>query len=260
MACLVFGGNHDYRNRLIMSEETDNQESPRKRVQFDDAPQVIVNPATLSEQECSASWWSSIDFAIVKDTVKKQCRDHRRSRRYSDCLTEAYRSACHMAVAEGLEVPDLGPVPNEVSTIWTDSSICSCIVITNSSCLSLQGLIRWLEDEGPRGLEGYSSRMHAVRRQRHLQDTKHAVFVEQARQNITNERNDELLAHQASNASRRARTFATLLGRADAWAANDTDDQKPPPPTAVELSETSGSEGGGSDDNSGEPPQKRRCI
>lgn len=76
-----------------------------------------------------------------------------------------------------------------------------------------QGLVRWLEDEGPRGLEGYSSRLHAMRRQRHLQETKHAVFLEQARQNISNERDDELLARQAAMASRRARTFATLLGQ-----------------------------------------------
>jgi len=75
-------------------------------------------------------------------------------------------------------------------------------------------------------LEGYSSRLHAMRRQRHLQDTKHAVFLEQARQNISNERNEELLARQASMASRRARTFATLVGQADAWVVNAENSQE----------------------------------
>jgi hypothetical protein len=93
---------------------------------------------------------------------------------------------------------------------------------------TLQGLLRWVEDQGPRGLEGYSSRLHAMRRQRHLQDTKHAVFLEQARQSISNERDHEQLARQAEIASRRARTFASLLGHADAWAARSTENQDKP--------------------------------
>ena len=72
---------------------------------------------------------------------------------------------------------------------------------------------------GSRGLEGYSSRLHAMRRQRHFQDTKHAVFLEQARQNLSQLRDDTMLAQQAEFSSRRARSFAFLLGQADAWAA-----------------------------------------
>jgi hypothetical protein len=64
-----------------------------------------------------------------------------------------------------------------------------------------------------------------MRRQRHLKDTKHAVFLEQVRQSITNERNEEQLARQAELASRRARTFATLLGHADAWAVRSSENQ-----------------------------------
>lgn len=63
--------------------------------------------------------------------------------------------------------------------------------------------------------------MHALRRQRHLQETKQAVLFEQARQRVLPpcERSVELLAHHAATASRRARTFAELLGQADAWVA-----------------------------------------
>lgn len=68
--------------------------------------------------------------------------------------------------------------------------------------------------DGSRGLEGYSSRLHAMRRQRHFQDTKHAVFLEQARQTLSQNKDDTMLAKQAEQASRRARSFAFLLGQA----------------------------------------------
>jgi hypothetical protein len=56
-----------------------------------------------------------------------------------------------------------------------------------------------------------------------MMDTKHAVFLEQARQSISNERDEEQLARQAELVSRRARTFAELLGHADAWAVRSSD-------------------------------------
>lgn len=117
--------------------------------------------------------------------------------------------------------------------------------------LFLQGLVVLLEDEGPRGLEMYSSRVHAQRRQRHLQESKHAVLMEQARQIVLNERDEERLARQASMASRKARTFATLLGQADAWAAShvvttsedeDQDDDKDEKKVVVSSDEEEGGE------------------
>jgi hypothetical protein len=82
-------------------------------------------------------------------------------------------------------------------------------------------MARRLADEGaPRGLEVYSSRLHALRRQRHLQESKHAVFLEQARQQSHNQRDADRIALLARRASRWARSFAVLLGRADAhWVA-----------------------------------------
>ena len=83
-----------------------------------------------------------------------------------------------------------------------------------------QGLLK-LADDGPRGLEGYSSKMHALRRHRHVQEAKHAVFLEQARQNLSNQRDAERLAEHAKMASSRARTFAIMVGHADALAARE---------------------------------------
>ena len=60
-----------------------------------------------------------------------------------------------------------------------------------------------------------------MRRQRHLYEVKHAVFLEQARQQIANRKDAELLAGIAEVASRKARAFAAFLGQADAWAALD---------------------------------------
>ncbi len=84
--------------------------------------------------------------------------------------------------------------------------------------MNVQEFSNLFDDDGPRGLERLSSRLHAIRRQRHLQEVKHVVFLEQARQNIANQKNSELLARQAEYASRNSRAFANLLGMGDAWA------------------------------------------
>jgi hypothetical protein len=60
-----------------------------------------------------------------------------------------------------------------------------------------------------------------MRRQRHLQTTKEAVLVEQARQVMAHERNAELLARHCAFSSQRARSFAAMLGRADEYVAQD---------------------------------------
>jgi hypothetical protein len=109
--------------------------------------------------------------------------------------------------------------------------------------LSSQDLTKLFGDHGSRGLERLSSRLHAIRRQRHLQEMRHAVFLEQARQHIANQRDSELLARQAEFASRKARAFASLLGHADEWAAkhehsNDLesfDSKKRPEPCSALL-------------------------
>mmetsp|Transcript_10924 Transcript_10924/g.18509 ORF Transcript_10924/g.18509 Transcript_10924/m.18509 type:complete len:138 (-) Transcript_10924:193-606(-) len=56
-------------------------------------------------------------------------------------------------------------------------------------------------------------------RGKNFQEVKHAVLLEQARQVIENEPNQERIAWVASEASKRARAFARLLGEADAVAA-----------------------------------------
>jgi hypothetical protein len=66
--------------------------------------------------------------------------------------------------------------------------------------------------------------LHAIRRQRHLQEIKHAVFLEQARQQVSKQKNAELLAQHAEYASRNARAFASFLGKADAWAVKNDEE------------------------------------
>lgn len=77
-------------------------------------PAVVDRVITLSEQERNESWWTANDFAAVKDSVKRQCRDHRKSRRYSDCLTDAYAKACVMAAET-----DDGPQHQQVEDVPT---------------------------------------------------------------------------------------------------------------------------------------------
>jgi hypothetical protein len=75
------------------------------------------------------------------------------------------------------------------------------------------------DDHGPRGLERLSSTHHAFRRHRHLQEVKHAVLMEQARQREANRRNSELLARYSECATQNSRAFASWMGVGDAWAA-----------------------------------------
>jgi hypothetical protein len=58
-----------------------------------------------------------------------------------------------------------------------------------------------------------------VSRAKGLSDAKHAVLLEQARQFLTHEHDEEALAEVAQAASRKGRAFAALLGQADAAAA-----------------------------------------
>lgn len=157
-------------------------------------------------------------------------------------------------------------VPSRLSNACRNKVIAHAPFCFFFSCAYVyQALVRWVCDEGPRGLEVYSSRLHALRRQRHLQESKHAVLGEQARQRhgvfldaSSYQQNgvgqggggggDEVLAWRAAQASQRARTFATLLGQADAWVAhrhlhdddNDADeygsssDDSPPSTGAVD--------------------------
>jgi hypothetical protein len=67
----------------------------RKRVRIVETPTMTVAGSDfLSDEERGEAWWSMQDLMKVKDSVKQQCRSHRQHRRYSDCLAEAYQSAC----------------------------------------------------------------------------------------------------------------------------------------------------------------------
>lgn len=68
----------------------------RKRVRFSD-DNVVVTVESSAESTAS-SWWSKSDFVHNKDvSVKRLCTDERKVRRYSECLSEAYRLACSLA-------------------------------------------------------------------------------------------------------------------------------------------------------------------
>lgn len=80
--------------------ESDDEvaERPTKRVRIAENPsQVVGLVESLSDRERVQSWYSSTEFAASKDSVKEICRSYRQSRRYSDCLTQAYNTACGLA-------------------------------------------------------------------------------------------------------------------------------------------------------------------
>lgn len=86
------------------SEHSDS--SSRKRVRIAEA-QVVGHVDSLSEQERSDSFWSAEQFLDTKNELKRECRNHRQERRYSDCLTHAYNTAARLAAnTNTIEVPN----------------------------------------------------------------------------------------------------------------------------------------------------------
>lgn len=69
--------------------------------------------AYMTEQEKGDAWWSAQDFFEVKEEVKRQCKDRRQDQHYSDCLTDAYQSACIVAASCGSSDDGWGAVLNE---------------------------------------------------------------------------------------------------------------------------------------------------
>jgi hypothetical protein len=74
-----------------------DRESKRVRIS-EEKPDAHLqqNDACLSEQERYASWWTQSEYTEAKDSMKNICREHRHVRRYSDCLSKAYQTACDM--------------------------------------------------------------------------------------------------------------------------------------------------------------------
>lgn len=101
--------------------------------------------------------------------------------------------------------------------------ICNNVVLANHSLFypsTLQSLVEYCQTNlSSRGLERWLCRTYAVSRAKELNDAKHAVLLEQARQFLTHEQDEEALAEVAQAASRKGRAFAFLLGKADAAAA-----------------------------------------
>lgn len=106
-----------------------DRESKRVRISEEKPDALLQQNDALSEQERSESWWTQSEYAEAKDSMKKKCREHRHMRRYSDCLSNAYDTACAMASSveedtshqQQQETPDTTlaapevPIPNEVS-------------------------------------------------------------------------------------------------------------------------------------------------
>lgn len=227
-------------------QDADNSTPHRKRVRIDPTSKVVATSrASFSEQEQNDSWWTAMEFAESKETVKRQCKGFRLERRYSDTLTKAYDMARGMAVLQqsptggqkGEEDTALPHVSNTlhlaVENSWNHSEKHD-VSHFNAQCILSFGVFfpiaytytnqgsalkEWYRDNGPRGLEGYSSRLHALRRQRHLHDARQAVFLEQSRQRLNNQKDEGKIAKDYQMVSRNARTFARLMGHADAWAA-----------------------------------------
>jgi hypothetical protein len=86
------------RSEFISSSDRESSKRVRISEEKPDARLThLQQNDALSEQERSESWWTQTEYAEAKDSVKEVCREHRRARKYSDCLSNAYQTACDMA-------------------------------------------------------------------------------------------------------------------------------------------------------------------
>lgn len=110
------------------------------------------------------------------------------------------------------------------------------VVQTVVSHVIQQGLLQHCRKNDIRGLERWLCRTYAVARSNDQVDAKHAVLLEQARQFLAQEQDDEALARVALESSRKARAFAALLGEADSAAVKQMqlDDISPPRQTKMQ--------------------------
>ncbi|KAG7346931.1 hypothetical protein IV203_006000 [Nitzschia inconspicua] len=218
----------------------------RKRVRLAAEHVVVGYVDDVTEGERDNTWWRQDEFDDTKAVVKSMCRRLRSKRRFSDSLSDAYERACTVPYGEHCRNHNGDSkylscyTANTLTTTKSAAEDCmtesiasnisgstgsmdrsSALLETTQSHMlqSKQNLLDLFDDNGPRGLERLSSTPHAFRRQRHLQEVKSAVFMEQARQKESKTSNSELLARQSECATRNSRAFAHWMGVGDAWAA-----------------------------------------
>ena len=215
----------------------------------------------------SSMWWTASEYEASRVTLRELCKGFRQARRYCDCLSQVYQTACTLAVLKepqtvsGLgqvsqpranENLSQGPFKEQQSIPASPPSLQELLLASSSSSHSAnQNTMPNLSSNmvpspfqqqqqpysmptpessklvlPPRGLEGYSSRLHALRRARHVAETRRAVFLEQAMQSIlssstssNNNNSDEAiqrLAETSAQASLNSRWMAMVWGHADA--------------------------------------------
>jgi hypothetical protein len=89
------------RQEVLVNAAPSARKKSRKQVRISEAKLVVFAlSAARTAEERDSSWWTATEFAATRDSVKEQCRNHRRERRYSDCLTDVYEKACCLAQKE----------------------------------------------------------------------------------------------------------------------------------------------------------------
>jgi len=195
----------------------------RKHVRIVAEPQILDHVRPLSDMSASERqmlWWQKDEYEQVKASAKAKCRELRKRNKNTvkTCIANAYEQACAVANSN-LELDD--PIrPDSVSLAGPKKKILVSLWISLTfSFLPLQSLVGWcVNAESPRGLERWSSKLHGFLRGKHVSEVKHAVLLEQARQFLAAQRDQDEIARVAQEASKRARAFAQLLGQADALA------------------------------------------
>jgi hypothetical protein len=181
---------------------TANKGTKRKTVRFTPEPKVLNDVEKIGEmsyQERFHRWWQPDEHERSRAKTKSHCRKLRKMGSSNDVFVGAYDQACSVA-ASGFDL----------------ERVHSAQVLTSDEARVLWSMSRTSDF---RGLERWAWKEYAVLRTKHAKELKNAVFQEQARQFISENRDQEIIARLAQEKSKNARVFAALLGQADAIAA-----------------------------------------
>jgi len=183
------------------------ESSTRRRVRFESSQILNLENEYLSDEDLSRMWWTVDELIAIRNKGKMLCSLLRNHGANQDChLTMAHRKITLFLASKFRSLLKLSPSsPDQDLSEW-----CSC-------------------NDGRRGLERYVSRVYSSFRQRDVFCTRMAVLTEQARQRDQHINCPDMIAVLSQSASRRSRTFALSLARADASATMQADAEIRPP-------------------------------
>lgn len=166
----------------------------KRRVRFQKGKPAVINLTTeyLLDDEMIVRWWLPDEVDRIRESSRR-LSSFIRKKYLSEDVSMAHRKTTLMLASDFKALLKLSrTTPDQDLRIW------------NRSC------------DGARGLERYACKDYACFRRKDITNTRTVVLAEQARQRQDRAHDSDAISLVAKEASRRARTFAHMMGEADA--------------------------------------------